>query len=293
MDAFLSHSSQQAELAARIETLLEKERLKVWLDKSEIRLGTLLREELQSNIQASRVLVLLWSRAAAKSRWVAAELLTAYHLNRFILVGVCDAAKPPYFLQSTIYLDFRRPAHEWADRLARGVRESPERANEIPPAMRAQSVELQQMVSRIAREQAAVLDRVGNGDLAGARKDQRLLDPVVADARKRWKFERDVLNLSGYHAKNGYLLKHWAAIQAGRPPADPLLERAERFFFDALFVEPNDAAALNGLGSVLILERELDAAEFFVRRAIAIAKGSGVDYGEAKHDLELIHTFRG
>ena len=137
-----------------------------------------------------------------------------------------------------------------------------------------------------------MLDRLSARDLDGARAQQKLLDPMVADAKKRWKFERDVLNLAGYHAKNGYLLKHWDAIQAGRPPADPLLARAERFFFDALFVAPGDASALNGLGSVLILERELDAVEFFVRRAIAIAERSGVPYAGARHDLELIHTFR-
>ena len=293
MDAFISHSSQQTELAVRVEALLEADGLAVWLDRSEIRLGALLRRELQSSIEACRVLVLLWSKAAAKSRWVAAELLTAYHLGRFILAGTCDAAKPPFFLQSTIYLDLRRPESEWASRLVRAVRESPDGANETPPDMRAPSPDLDRAVRGIALKQAEVLDRLGVRDLDGARERQRLLDPVVADARKRWKLERDVLNLAGYHAKNGYLLKHWDAIQAGRPPADPLLARAERFFFEALFVQPDDASALNGLGSVLILERELDAAEFFVRRAIAIGEASGLDYGDARHDLELIRAFRG
>jgi hypothetical protein len=291
MDAFISHSSQQADLAARVEAILEADGLEVWLDRSEIRLGALLRRELQSSIEACRVLVLLWSKAAAKSRWVAAELLTAYHLDRFILAGTCDSAQPPFFLRSTIYLDFRRPESEWAPRLARAVRESAAGPNEIPPDMRAPSAEVDGAVRTIAARQAAVLDRLGVRDLDGARAQQKLLDPMVAEARKRWKFERDVLNLAGYHAKNGYLLKHWDAIQAGRPPADPLLARAERCFFDALFVAPGDASALNGLGSVLILERELDAAEFFVRRAIAIAEASGLDYPDAKHDLELIRAF--
>lgn len=292
MDAFISHSSQQAELAGRVEALLEADGLEVWLDRSEIRLGALLRRELQSSIEACRLLVLLWSKAAAKSRWVAAELLTAYHLDRFILAGSCDGARPPFFLQSTIWLDLRRPESEWAARLVRAVRESPNARNDIPPAMRAPSAELERAVRDIALKQSEVLDRLGARDVDGARARQKLLDPVVADARRRWRFERDVLNLAGYHAKNGYLLKHWDAIQAGRAPADRLLERAERCFFDALFVAPDDASALNGLGSVLILERELDAAEFFVRRAIAIAEESGLEYGDARHDLELIRAYR-
>ena len=47
---------------------------------------------------------------------------------------------------------------------------------------------------------------------------------------------------------------------------DPLLLEAERLFFEALFVDPLERSALNGLGSILIYELELDAADFFVRR---------------------------
>ena len=68
MDAFVSHASKDATVADRIEALLEEDGLKVWLDKSEIRLGVLLRKELQTAIKKSRVLILLWSKVAAKSR---------------------------------------------------------------------------------------------------------------------------------------------------------------------------------------------------------------------------------
>src|SRR5262245_48248236 len=88
--AFISRSSANAALAGRIERALESDGLPVWLDRSKIRAGQLLRPELQGAIGGSRVLVLLWSKAAAKSRWVAAEILTAFHLNRFVVACVCD-----------------------------------------------------------------------------------------------------------------------------------------------------------------------------------------------------------
>ena len=66
MNAFISHASKDAALAVRLEELLEEDGSMVWLDHSEIRLGVLLRKELQTAIKNSRVLILLWSKAAAK-----------------------------------------------------------------------------------------------------------------------------------------------------------------------------------------------------------------------------------
>jgi hypothetical protein len=48
---------------------------------------------------------------------------------------------------------------------------------------------------------------------------------------------------------------------------------------------------MNGLGSALILQRELDAAEFFITRAIALAQREGLEYAEAKEDLALIQRY--
>lgn len=292
MNAFISHASKDAALAARLEELLEEDGPKVWLDHSDIRLGVLLRKELQTAIKNSRVLILLWSKAAAKSRWVAAEVLTAFHLNRFIVVCVRDNTRLPYFLQNTIYLNLQGRKTGWVERLRRAVRESPDAANEVPTTMSSQSRELQQTIQRIVQGQREVTERLGNRDLQGAKEKQQLMDGVTVNAEKAWPLEQMVLNLVGYHHKNAYMLKHWAAIQAGRPPTDRLIERAERFFFEALFVNPNDYSALNGLGSILIFERDLEAAEFFIHRAIALAKQDGIDYAAAKHDLAMILAFK-
>lgn len=292
MDVFISHASKDSALAVRIESHLEENGLKVWLDHSEIHLGVLLRKELETAIKDSRVLILLWSKAAAKSRWVKAEVLTAFHRNKFILAIVRDSAPLPYFLQNTIYLNPRSRDSGWMKRLCRAVRESPDKANDLLPMMSSQNAELQQTIQRIEEGQREVTDRLGNQDLVGAKQKQQQMDGVMVAALKAWSQEPMALNLAGYHHKNAYMVKHWAALQAGRPPSDRLIERAERFFFEALFVTPNDFNALNGLGSLLFLERDIESAEFFIRRAIALAKKNGNDYPAAKQDLAMILSFK-
>lgn len=292
MDAFISHSSADAALAGRVERALERDGQTAWLDKTEIRVGSLLRDELQSSIEGSRAVILLWSKAAARSRWVAAEVLTAFHLGRFIIPCVLDAARLPQFLESTVYLDFRRNPRAQIKTLLRAVREAPREANELLPVMSAQSPELRELCDEVARGQAHELDLYGRWDTAGARAAHALVDKLLRPAERRWKFDALVLKLAGYHRKNAYLLKHADAINAGRMPKDPLLLRSERFFFETLFVNPLDYESLNGLASVLILERELDAALFFVNRAIELAARAGIRYREAEQDRALIRRYK-
>jgi Flp pilus assembly protein TadD len=84
------------------------------------------------------------------------------------------------------------------------------------------------------------------------------------------------------------MIKHWAAIQHRETPQDVLLEESERFFYAALSIQPDEPSALNGLGSVLILRHDLDAAEFFIRRALAKTQAQGLSYAAAEHDLQLV-----
>jgi hypothetical protein len=292
MDAFISHASIEALMVARMQQALETDGLKVWVDKKQLLLGSLLRTELQDAIRRCRVLVLLWSQAALKSRWVAAELLTAFHLGRYIVPCTWDDTPLPYFLTKSLYVNVTHDDGPWVERLRRAVRQAPDAANALLPRMSSQSAELRALIRKIVDEQRAVTDALGQRNLLAATVKQQNADVTMAKAEKDWPLELMVLNLGGYHRKNAFMVKHWAALQAGRPPADPLLLESERCFFEALFVDPNDYSGLNGLGSVLILERELDAAEFFVDRAIALAEAKGLDYSAAKHDKALIEWLR-
>ena len=57
-------------------------------------------------------------------------------------------------------------------------------------------------------------------------------------------------------------------------------------------IDPTDPSALNGLGSILMFRRDLDAAEFFILAAIAQADRQNMDYPEARHDLALVRQFK-
>lgn len=290
-DAFVSHSSADDAVAQRIRRSLEPE-YRIWLDTSDIRLGALLRNELQQAIAASRIVGLLWSEAAAASRWVAAEIITAFHLDRFIVPCVLDTTPLPHFLSPAVYLDLGRDEAGGIEQLRRALRDAPDAANELPPRMVSRSADLEQAVAMLAQGQQAVIARIRRRDRDGARQIQEPLWNAMRTSVEAWPYDTMVLNLAGYQYKNEYQIVHFDEIQAGQPPRDPLLDRAERCFLDALFVDPDDLSALNGLGSILILERELDAAEFFVRRAIDLATHRGLDYSAARNDLAEIQRFK-
>ena len=196
-DAFISHSSANRNVGLRIEKALEAEGLSIWLDNSEIRLGILLGEELQGSIRAARVLVLLWSEAAAPSRWVATEWLTAYHVQRFIIPCSLDATPLPQCLQGSVRLKIKRVTREVVEDLARAIRESPRGSNRLAPTLSYQGPELAAASDRIARAQGAILETVGVGDLAKAARDQAALDPIVEAAVKSWPLDPMLVNLTG------------------------------------------------------------------------------------------------
>lgn len=115
-DTFISHASADKAGVRRLMARLKSNRLKPWVDETGVQYGGLLRDGLQDAIQASKTFVLVWSKAASKSRWVIAELLTAFHLGRFTIPCVLDKTPLPQFLGNAAYLDHKREGR----RLGRG-----------------------------------------------------------------------------------------------------------------------------------------------------------------------------
>jgi hypothetical protein len=151
---------------------------------------------------------------------------------------------------------------------------------------------LESLINAIGREQISAVQAMAK-DRRKAAQANAAAGSSLEHARKLAPDDPMILNLSGYQCKNDYMFAHWDEIQAGLTPKDdPVLRRGEWNFFKALCLNPIDASAVNGLGSILILEHELDAAEFFVRRAIDLMKAEGGDYEAAEQDLALISAYK-
>jgi hypothetical protein len=291
-DTFISHASKDLATVRALIELLKSKRLKPWIDDGGVQFGDLLRDNLQSAIRESRTFVLVWSKAAAESRWVIAELLTAFHMGRFIIPCVLDATPLPQFLQNLAYLDRKRDRAQLAEKLAAAIRGAPGKRNKITPLLASDRSEVRNEYVPIAIEQRRELQALGNGNIDLSRKIHAALDKSVRAAVRRFPLEAKILNVAGYHQKNAYMLNHWDAIQAGRAPPDPLLQKSEHYFFASLQANPLDPSALNGIGSILLFERELDAAEFFQRRALEAAAKEGYEYPEAQQDLDLTLRYK-
>jgi hypothetical protein len=169
------------------------------------------------------------------------------HMDQFVVPCFLDGARLPQFLGSAVRLDLRRKGPAPSRELARAVREAPRHANELLPPMRSENPELGKTIRELAATQMKELESMGAGDMRAAARMHGDVDKRLAKARDAWPFEHMLLNIAGYHAKNEYMIKHWGAIQAGDTPKDLLLDRAQRFFFDTLFVDPNDSSAIINL----------------------------------------------
>ena len=76
-------------------------------------------------IRNSRAMVLVWSEPASRSRWVSAEILTAFHMDRYILPCVTDDTPLPQFFGHPVYLDHADRHRRRAPAAGAGGREGP------------------------------------------------------------------------------------------------------------------------------------------------------------------------
>jgi len=282
-DAFISHSGRNTAQAETIEAGLGAKR--VWLDRSEIRLGALLGRELLANIRASRGLVLVWSKHAAQSPWVQSEWIAAANLGKPIVPVRLDKTPLPQSLGNTLWRQGGGASLEgFVDELARTIRDGLSLGPSISPSMRLPNPRLEAEVTRLALAQRTMFDDFYGGSQAKARRRQRRLETQTTALVKKYPRDPRAAALWAYNEKNSVILEHDDDIMAGIKVDDARLEEARWRFLHGLWLDPLDPEALNGLGTIAWFAHDLDTAEFFVRAALRRLP----DYADAKHDLNLI-----
>lgn len=281
-DAFISHAGKDTAQAEVIEAGLGAKR--VWLDRSEIRLGALLGRELLSNIRASRVLVLVWSKRAARSPWVQSEWIAAANLGKPIVPIRLDRTPLPQALTNTLWRQGGTSLDATVAELARTIRSGLSHGPSISPSMRLPNPKLEAVVTRLALAQVAMREEFYGGSQAKARRLQRRLETQTTALVRKHPGDPRAATLWAYNEKNSVMIEHDADIMAGIKVADARLEEARWRFLHSLWLDPLDPEALNGLGTIAWFGHDLDTAEFFVRAALRRLP----DYDDAKHDLALI-----
>lgn len=284
--AFISHASQDRRAAERVEAALGRRR--VWLDRSDIRLGALLGQELLSNIRGSRSLVLVWSQHAQRSPWVQTEWLAAVNLGTPVVPVVLDGTPLPQALKNTLWVSLRRDSKSAMTELVRSVGDRGRHGGSVSPPMRLPDAARDGAIDRVARGQEAMFSTWSTDGLFAARRAQRRLERSTAALVRRYPLDSRVAALWAYHAKNGVLLDHDAEIAAGIRVTDERLNEARWRFLHALWLDPRSAESLNGLGTIAWFDHDLDTAEFFVRAALS----EEPHYPAATHDLALILQLR-
>lgn len=290
-DAFVSHASEDDALASRIGKSLANNRVSVWIDHRNLRRQGLLLAALQSAIERCRHVVLLWSKDSAGSRYVTAEWNFAWNREQPIIPCCIDDCQLPLGLAGFLYCDFRASFKSGSRQLLdalKGESPAPTPRPQSVAGGKTQTVNRNSLVEKIYAQQNSLLNALDRSRVGHANRIQLKLDPIIAAAEKKFPRDADILGLAGYHLKNAYQIKHWSAIQSRQSPPDPLLAQAEARFWEALKNRPNDPSALNGLGSVLWLRGDLDAAEFYMQRSIERARQLGFSYPYAEEDLRNI-----
>jgi len=285
-DVFISHAHEDKTVASKVHRDLTGAGIVAWIDQSRLYGGHVLINEVQIAIEASTNLALVWSKDALSSRWVNAEWQAAWHLEKTIIPCRLDNEPTPLFLRGIVHCNFRKSYREGIAALIASIRRPPPtQPSRAKPFL---SIKEKKIIQTIYKGQEMVLENLGHLDLPAAQRTQLNLDKKTQKALNWDPNNAHILSLAGYHKKNAFMIKHWEELQSGNYPFDKLLEDAESLFYKSLAVEPDNPSAVNGLGSVLMLRGDLDAAEFFVRRALVRAQAQGFPYPAAEEDLKTI-----
>ncbi len=286
--AWICHATADHHSAAQLAEVLTQRGLRVGADSTESYPGTLLSQKRWSAIQKSRVLLLLWSTAAAQSRYVNAEWLTAFYENRFIVPCVLDMTPLPQCLQTTVFLALHRANPNNPERLISAIRGAPNSANPISHVSQPPYAVVPMSIAPILSMQQDICAYWYRRDRAGMANLLEQLNGLMATNRLISASDPSQASLYAYHRMHTYILNHWEAIQDRCPPSDPLLDEAEQRFLDALSVLPTDPPIISALGHVLLLQRDREAAAYFMQTAIAHAQQHDLTYPAMQVDIATL-----
>lgn len=109
-DCFISHSSQDADLASFVRDQLRRQGIDVFLARSSIRPGAHWTEEVWSRLRSSPLVIFLASRAACRSAFVQQELGHALGEDKRIvpIIWDIDPGELPGWISRNQALDIRQ-----------------------------------------------------------------------------------------------------------------------------------------------------------------------------------------
>lgn len=124
MSVFISYSTKDSEFVTKLSAELVKHRIKVWLDKWEMKPGDSLIEKIQTALTDSSFLLVILSKNSVESEWCKKELNSGLmrELNEKQVVVIpilLDDCKVPLLLQEKVYADFRTDFDEGLKSLLR------------------------------------------------------------------------------------------------------------------------------------------------------------------------------
>lgn len=282
--AWITHATEDYPVAAQLVEVLKRQRLRIGVDGARGQTETLLSRERRAAIGQSRVLILLWSAAASQSRHVNVAWLVAFYEDRFIVPCVLDVTPLPPCLQTTVFLDLRRSHPKHPERLISAVKGAPNTANPIVYVTPRPPAALSRPLEPILRMQQDICACWYRRDRAGMAALKQQLDGLIATHRLLLAPHPSLVSLRAYHPMHTYILKHWEAIQDRHPPADPLLDEAEQYFIELLSMMPTDPPTISAFGHVRLLQRDREAAAFFMRMALVYAQQNDFTYPAVQVD---------
>ncbi len=107
-EVFISYKSENAEYANALHEKLEENGIKCWLDTNNIRTAKNFAQEIIDGLNEAKVIVLIYSKPADKSKYVYREIETAFEANKHIVPLKIDDTFPEdleFFLRGTQWLD--------------------------------------------------------------------------------------------------------------------------------------------------------------------------------------------